>query len=154
MSKTLFETVEELFPHRGNIVLIDRVIDWGDDWVETAVEHREPSLFSREDGSTPAWIGIEYMAQTIGAFAGLRARQAGRPVRIGFLMGTNKYESTVPAFEKDMAVTVRAEQVFSDSDNLALFDCMIFSDRLLARAQVKAVQPDDPNTILKGLSPI
>ena len=39
-----------------------------------------------------AWVGLEYMAQAIGAYAGYTARLRGEPVRIGYLLGTRRYE--------------------------------------------------------------
>jgi predicted hotdog family 3-hydroxylacyl-ACP dehydratase len=147
----LFNSVDELLPHEGRIVLITGIIDWGEDWLEACVDHRQPSLFKQEDGTIPAWVGIEYMAQAIGAFIGIRARQVGEPVRMGFLMGTQKYETSAPCFAKDSVLTVRVAEIFSDNSNLGLFDCSIFSDDLLATAQVKAMRPDDPASILEGI---
>ena len=47
----------------------------------------EAGLFV-EDGQVPAWVGIEYMAQAIAAWAGCRARAAGKPPQLGFLLGS------------------------------------------------------------------
>ena len=148
----LFLNVKELLPHEGDIVLIHNVIVWGENWLEARVDHSLPSLFKSEDGTIPVWIGIEYMAQTISAYAGLQSLQAGQPISIGFLMGAQNYDATVPAFEKDSVVKVRVDKVFSDEINLAVFDCKIETHKLLARAIVKAIRPDDPKSILKGIS--
>ena len=60
------------------MILIDRVLRFGDEDVETLATVR-PGLFSQDDGSLPAWVGVELMAQSIAAYAGCQARQAGFP---------------------------------------------------------------------------
>ncbi len=145
----LFSSVDELLPHEGRIVLITGIVEWGDNWLEAVVDHRQPSMFKGEDDSVPAWVGLEYMAQAIGALIGIRAKQAGEPIRIGFLMGTQKYETTVPYFAKDSVLTIRVVEIFSDNNNLALFDCNIISGDVVASAQIKAMRPDNPESILE-----
>lgn len=148
----LFNSVDELLPHSGQMVLITDVLDWGDDWLEASVDHRRASSFRNTDGSIPAWNGMEYMSQAIGALVGVQAKQAGRPIRIGLLMGTRKYESAVHSFEKDSVLTVRVEEVFSDKTSLAMFGCRIFSgDVVLATAQIKAIMPDNIASVLGGM---
>lgn len=142
--RSLFSHVEELLPHREDMVLIHKVLAWEDDWLEASVDLSVPSLFTQPDGRVPAWVGIEYMAQTIGALVGIRALENGRPIRIGFLMGTRSYKSEVPYFSKNSVLTIRVDEVFSDNVSLAVFDCKILVDSVLAQATIKAVQPDDP----------
>ena len=131
------------------MILLDSIESWGEDYLEAAVLHHS-SLFSDSNGNVPVWVGIEYMAQAIGALAGIHALKHGEPIRIGLLLGTRKYEANVSHFERDTKVTVKIEQVFLDENNLAAFDCTINSDRILARAQVKAIQPNNIEDIIKS----
>jgi predicted hotdog family 3-hydroxylacyl-ACP dehydratase len=149
-NKLLFNSVDELLPHEGEIILLTEVLAWGDDWLEARVDHRKPSLFKQENGTVPAWVGLEYMAQTIGALIGIHAKKAGEPIRIGFLMGTQKYETSVSEFAKDSVLTVRVDEIFTEN-NLALFDCSVRSDVVLAAAQIKAVRPEDLDSVLEGI---
>lgn len=146
----LFNSVSDLLPHRGEMVLLDRIESWGDHYLEAAVLHHGDSIFSDSDGNVPAWVGIEYMAQTICALAGIRELNKGRPVQIGLLLGTRKYESRVINFQKNEKLIVKVEQIFIDENHLAAFDCTIHSDRLLAKARVKAIQPDNIENIIKS----
>lgn len=150
MPSTHHYTPAQLLPMAGDFVLLDAILDWGDDWLEAVVEHSGPSLFSDADGSVPNWVGLEYMAQTIAALAGIRNLRAGRGKRIGFLLGTRQYRSFTPRFEPGVALTVRVEELLCDADNLGVFNCTIRSDKLLAEASVKVVQPENVEAILEG----
>ena len=62
-------SVEDLVPHSGSMLLLDRVLEYGDDWLKAQITIRKDSMFCDND-SVAALVGIEYMAQTIAAFAG------------------------------------------------------------------------------------
>lgn len=145
----LFNTVSDLLPHCGEMVLLDRIELWEEDYLEATVLHHNANLFSDSDGNVPTWVGIEYMAQAIGALAGIRALQNGEPVRIGLLLGTRKYEAQVPYFQGRTKITIKVKKIFMDENNLAVFDCTIYSDTLLAEAQVKTIQPNNIEDIIK-----
>jgi hypothetical protein len=67
----------ELLPHAGDMILIEQI--------GASMKSRStpaPRCARRPvqppDGSLPAWVGIELMAQSVAAFAGCRARAACR----------------------------------------------------------------------------
>ena len=62
-----------------------------------------------EDAGVPAWAGVEYMAQTIAAHAGVEARARGEPPAIGFLLGTRAYSTSVEKFPNGSKLTVTVE---------------------------------------------
>ena len=67
--------IAELIPHAADMILIDEVVRFGAEDIETRLTVRPGGLFSQADGSLPAWIGMELMAQSIAAYAGCQARQ-------------------------------------------------------------------------------
>ena len=71
---TTYPPIVELVPHRPPMLLLDRVLSYDGECVvcETVLEHDSPFV---EQGHVPALVGIEYMAQTIAAGAGLSARE-------------------------------------------------------------------------------
>ena len=146
----LFNTVSDLLPHRNEMILLDRIEAWGKDYLEATVLHQSNNLFSDSDGNVPTWVGIEYMAQAISALAGIHALQEGRPVQIGLLLGTRKYEARVPCFLHNSKITVKVKLIFRDENNLTAFDCTIHSDTLLAEARIKAIQPNNIKNILNS----
>lgn len=150
----LFESVAELLPHDEPMILIDGVSAWGNDFLEATVDLKKPCLFTDQNGNVPAWVGIEYMSQTIAAFAGLKAKLRGAPIRIGFLLGTTRYHSKVGVFQRGASLTIKVVDVFCDDDNFGLFDCQILSQgSILVDAEIKAIQPDNIEEILKRGKP-
>ena len=60
-----FPLVEELLPHRGTMLLVDRVCDFSDDSALVEFTPRADGWYADESGAMSAWIGIELMAQAI-----------------------------------------------------------------------------------------
>lgn len=65
--------IEEVVPHRQDMCLLERITHWDQDAIEAELVVPEAGLFV-ENHEVPAWVGIEYMAQAIAAWAGCRAR--------------------------------------------------------------------------------
>jgi predicted hotdog family 3-hydroxylacyl-ACP dehydratase len=133
----LFE-VAELLPHAGGMIWVDKVLAWDEKSVTAELTVRAGPLFGDND-TVPAWAGIEYMAQTIGLYAGLHAKRAGEPIRLGFLLGTRRFESSVPGFRVGSVLTVGAEKIIQDG-HLSVFDCRITGDHVKVSAVLNVYQ--------------
>jgi predicted hotdog family 3-hydroxylacyl-ACP dehydratase len=144
--------IRDLLPHSGPMVLLDRVVAADDESLCAEVRVRVDSLFY-VDGAIGAWVGLEYMAQAIGAYAGYRARLRGEPVRIGYLLGTRRYECKQPSFALGSLLKICVKQVFQSDEGLASFDCYIEDVKgRLASANVTVFQPAAGADLLQGLS--
>jgi len=137
--------IASLIPHSGEMVLLDRVIDYDDNRLSAELVVRGDGLLAGDENSVPAWIGIEYMAQTIAAYAGIAAKQAKQPIRLGFLLGTRRYSSNTGEFRVGAKLTVEVERIFQD-DNLSVFDCRILGDDVEITANLNVYQPPLNNT--------
>jgi predicted hotdog family 3-hydroxylacyl-ACP dehydratase len=136
--------VSELIPHSGSMVLLDRIIDCDEQGLTAELAVRGDGLLC--DGPTvPAWAGIEYMAQTIAAYVGVKSKQANEPIRLGFLLGTRFYNSNVAAFEVGATLTVRVEKIMQD-DGLGVFECRILGEGVDIAANLNVYQPPLGNT--------
>lgn len=148
MKRDCLRSIVDLLPHKPPMVLIDGVLGWDDGCLEAEVVIRPDSPFFREGKGVPVHVGIEYMAQACGAFAGLEAVEAGDSVRIGFLLGTRRYRATTDWFTVGMRLTITVVEVFRDG-SMGVFDCSISSGGSdLASAQLNVYQPEDAQTIL------
>lgn len=133
--------IAELLPHRPPMLLLDEMLAYDADGAR-AVTTIGPTTLFLDGGAVPAHVGLEYMAQACGAFAGALARDAGEPVKIGFLLGTRHYRAYVPAFRLGERLTVSVGVVYRDEE-MGAFDCRIeIGDRLAAEAQLTVYQPD------------
>jgi predicted hotdog family 3-hydroxylacyl-ACP dehydratase len=134
-----------LLPHRPPMVLLDEVVDYGDDFAigRVFVTPRSP-FFDRAMDGVPAWVGIEYMAQTMAIWAADQQLRVGRPVNVAFLLGARRYRSNVPSFPNGAVLTVRSDTLFNDENNVGAFACRIEGGGILAEARLNAFRPDDP----------
>lgn len=145
----LFAPIEDLILHRPPMLLLKAVTHWQETGVDAIVDPRDSYLFADSSGMIPAWVGIEYMAQAISAFAGINARSRGEPLCLGFLLGTRKYTAQATSFHPQQNLLVKVRELLRDEDNLVLFDCQIYADdKLLASAELKAIQPKNVDAVI------
>ena len=142
--------IESCIPHRGTMRLIDRLLEHDADSV--VVETRVPfdGLFLDAAGM-PAWVGIEYMAQAIAAWAGVQARGRGEAPKLGFLLGTRRYNCTLGYFERGQVLRIEARREVMGDNGLGVFACRISDDgEELATALVTVFEPADASVFLQG----
>ncbi len=142
--------LEVLLPHRSPMILIDAVESF------SAAEKRavakvtigENQLFLERDG-VPAWVAIEYMAQTAAALVGLRDQAEGRKVRVGFLLGTRRLSLSLENFAVGETYFISAKCIFED-DEAATFECSIANAAGVeaASALLNAYRPRNVETFL------
>lgn len=131
--------VGELLPHGAAMTVIDRLVEHEAKRSVATVTIERTSRFFAGTG-VPAWVGIEYMAQTIAAHAGCEARQRGEPPAIGFLLGTRAYRNELAEFPLGAKLTITVEPVVVDA-GFGAFQCSIATDRVVATAVVNTYQP-------------
>ncbi len=108
-------------PHSGAMLLIDRVIDHGQEFVITELDVGPRLPFFIND-RVPAYLGIEIMAQSIAAWSGIcRGDPESRPP-IGFLLGTRSYISSLRYFSGGCILKIHAHQIL-ENEGLAMFEC-------------------------------
>ena len=146
--------IEELLPHRGTMLLLDRVIDHADSRLVAEYTPRADAWYADAAGNMPGWLGIELMAQTVAAQVALCKRRAGLPLKMGALLGTRAYRMAAPAaggFAAGAALRIRVEENFRDAGGLSAYECAIErDDETLANATLKVYEPDDFGDFLQG----
>lgn len=119
--------IESLLPHADPMVLLDRCLAISADTFEAEVTLNAQSHFCKH-GQVGAWVGVEYMAQTIAAFAGAEAVAAGREVKVGFLLGSRRYESKVAAFSVGSSLRVTVKKLIHADNGVGALECRIYID--------------------------
>jgi len=139
----------DLLPQATPMLLLDGIRDYGQDWLTATVTVRSDSFLGSDHG-VPGWAGIEYMAQTAAAWAGIEAHQAGRTPGIALLLGTRRYRCDISHFPLAAVLDIDARLVMRDDAGIAAFDCEIrHGETVMATAQIKAYRPPDIHTFLK-----
>lgn len=141
-------SVEELVPHSGQMSLLDRIVEYGEEWLHAEVRITVNSMFVNERG-VPAWIGLEYLAQTIGAFAGLQERLKGDKPKLGFLVGSRKYVCSKDYFSIGQVLLLKVEREMETESGLNVFQCFLQGQGVESSARLNVFQPDDANKFLE-----
>lgn len=134
-----YTDIAGLIPHKGRMVLLDRVVEFDGQALTAEMIVRNDGLFGNEH-SIPAWAGIEYMAQAVGAYAGIKSRLAGEPIKLGYLLGTRRYNSNVSSFTVGAKLTIQVKNIIQD-DKLGVFECSITGDDTEVSANLNVYQP-------------
>ena len=143
-------SVAELVPHSGRMSLLTKILDYSDDWLSAEVAITTDSMFADEHG-VPAWVGLEYLAQTIAAYAGLQERRHGGTPKLGFLLGTRKFICTKEYFAIGSVLTINVSKNLEAENGLSSFDCRLHSTNdCEASAQLNVFQPKNADEFLKS----
>ncbi len=92
MSATELPPITELIPHRGELLLLEGLLEHDAESTTVRVVVGAGGWLQRSDGSAPAWLALEYMAQCAAAHEGMLARSEGRPPPLGFLISASALE--------------------------------------------------------------
>lgn len=118
--------IHELIPHSPPMVLLDRILQCTETHLVAEVSISKNSMFfDSRLGGVPTWAAIEYMAQAIAAFAGVRGRKTSSEPKLGFLLGTRKYNSTLAVLPHGRTFQIAVTQVMRDESGLGSFNCHI-----------------------------
>lgn len=144
--------IDDYIPHRGPARWLDRVIEVD---AEHALAESDVPAEGRlvHGGAMPAWAGVELMAQTVAAWAGGCAQREGRALRLGFLLGTRRYEAHCSGFASGSRLRISARRELVSDEGLGIFSCSIHcGDDLLAQAQLSVFEPVDALPYLNSQS--
>jgi predicted hotdog family 3-hydroxylacyl-ACP dehydratase len=128
-----------LLPHGPEMTLIDQLIESSAETSIAVVTIRADSEFAGADG-VPAWVGIEYMAQTIAARIGFESYKNKESPPVGFLLGTRQYDCLIEAFPVGSRLRIRVAPLFVDA-GFGSFTCEIETDSVVARSVINTYQP-------------
>ncbi|NMM80847.1 hypothetical protein B2J86_07865 [Acidovorax sp. SRB_14] len=146
-----FLPIENYVPHRSAMLLLDRLLDADNESAVAEVTVPCDGLFL-QDAGMPAWVGLEYMAQTVAAWAGWQAVQKSEPVKLGFLLGTRKYNATQAFFAPGTCLRVSVHCELVADNGLGMFDCHIHhQEQELAVARISVYEPEDGSAYIHAL---
>lgn len=132
--------IEDVVPHRGSMLLVDRLLHADDDCARVEIALRPDSMFMQE-GAVPCYIGLEYMAQAVAAWAGVRARVRNGPPPSGYLLGTRRYDASVPSYPAGAVLQAEARVELIHDNGMAVFNCTVQQgENVWARAQIMVYQ--------------
>ena len=130
--------------HRGRMQLMDRVVFADQDSVRCEVTIKHDSTFLQSPKGVPAWVGIEYMAQTAAALAGVQAQLSDGNAPLGYLLGTRKLECDKAWFELGDHLIASAREEFVDDNGLGAYACELeCNGKVVSRCRLSVFRPPD-----------
>ena len=148
--RTLDEPIAPLMPHARTMCWLQTLVEASD---EHLVAEATPGLdhpFAAPEG-IDIWHGLEFMAQAVAAWAGWQARQRGEPPKIGFLLGTRRFEFERPHLPIGEPLRIHIHREFFADNGLGMFRCeLVLGDAIVARAALSVFEPPNADDFLKG----
>ncbi len=134
--------LEHILRHRQPMIFLDDVLDSGHNHLVARVNIRDGIPFYQPQHGVPAWVGLEYMAQSIAALAGIRARSTGKPVPPGMIIGCRNYTSNTDVFAPDNELRISIKELVAEDNGFGSFDCQIENPDLVAQARISVFGGD------------
>lgn len=151
MAQVLSIPAVNLVPHRAPMLLIDYMIEAGEDYSVCLASIRLDSVFL-EAQAVPAIAGIEYMAQAVAAHGGYLDQLKGEAVKVGFLLGSPKFTTDVDALPLGSLLRILVRKDWGD-DQMMRFHCQLFNDldnTLWQVCDMNVYQPNDVTGYIDG----
>ncbi len=137
-------SLRDLLLHQPPMLFLDSVLEMGSEYCRTEKIVNPEDWFALKDGSMPAWVGIELMAQTIAAWSGHEKCIFGGLPKPGYLLGTRRYKNKAPSFSPGTKLEIEVRREFKDSSGLGAFMCKIFVEsEVVAEAIVKVFEKSE-----------
>ena len=136
-----FPPIAQLVPHAAPMLLLDGLVAHDGERAVCTVTVRDGRPFV-EDHRVPTVVTLEYMAQTVAAYAGYEGYQIGGPVEIAFLIGCRRMRSHQPYVPVGSTLTIEAHHVWGDNA-LGTFACTatLADGTPVAEATLSVFQP-------------
>lgn len=132
--------IGEILYHAPPMILVDRVDQYDDQTVISSVKITADSPFL-DGNAVPSYVGIEYMAQSIAAYSGIKALKAGAAPKIGYLVSARDMTLQTRQFVIGETLEIAVYLVY-DETPMAVFDCTIKRDGVtVAEARLNVYQP-------------
>lgn len=116
--------IAPLLPHSGEMILLDSILDFGDDFLVAETQIRSDHILMKH-GKLATYTGIEIMAQGVAAWAGCMAQQANEPVRLGYLLGTRKLHLHSQEIPIGSTLQIKIKMSIQDATGFGVFDCQL-----------------------------
>lgn len=114
--------IAPLIPHSGEMVLLERIIEVDQDHLIAETTIKADNLLVRQ-GQLPTFMGAEILAQGIAAWAGCKCMQAGKPIGLGYWLGSRRLIQHHPAISVGTTLQIRVKLSIEDASGFGVFDC-------------------------------
>lgn len=135
-------------PHQRRMCLLDKLLEVDEERLRAEVTPNAESLFASATG-VPGWVGLEWLAQAIAAWAGVQRVLGGEEPMVGFLLGTRRYQCAQPHFNFGEPITVDIILDFRADNGLGAFRGQLLDsdNKVIATAMLNVFQPNSDEAL-------
>jgi len=131
----------DLLPHRPPLLLLTRICSADGGGLVAEVDIEAGSPFAEPGRGVPRWVGLEYMAQAVGALDGLRLRESGLAVLPGYLLGTRRLDHVDGYFPDGATLRISVQEIMQDRSGLGIFACRLDEAERSLSCQLTVYRP-------------
>ena len=145
------DLVSELVPHKGKMLLLDRVRDYDlkENSITTEIDIARDNMFYEDElGGVPVWVAFEYIAQSVSALSGICGRAKGEKPKTGFIMSVSGFKADVPVFKEGETVVVNVLENIRMDKAVTFEGSATVNGTLAVTAKLNTVEVDDPKSSL------
>lgn len=141
-----YPPVQDLVLHRAPMMLLDRVTSYDEDHIVCEYQIKAKAAFV-DQGRVDAVVALEYMAQTIAAYVGLKRRRDGLLPRIGYLISAREFTLQTDHFFVGDQLRIEAQRLWGEQE-LGHFRCRVSrASAEVAVGQLSVYQPPDHSDV-------
>ena len=123
------------------MILIDKIVGSSSETLAAIVDVKPGmEFFDASLDGIPSWIGIEYMAQSIAAYSGLKLHRSNQSIGLGMLISCRRYSVKQPVFGRGSRLLVDVRELAGTETGMAAYKCSIREqsapDEMLATGQL------------------
>lgn len=134
--------INDLLPHEAPMMLLSELTQVDETTATCQAIVQRNCIFLDDQGELPATVGIEWMAQTVAVHAGYLDLSSGRPISLGYLLGTRQYRSTRSSLHVGEQFNIHIEELFKGNE-MASFRCAVSQDtEVIIEAVINTYQPE------------
>ncbi len=144
---------KNLLIHGNDIVLIDKVVECGKDYIIVDAVINEKILFLdmyQDKKIFQTYKCIEMMAQSLGCYQyiNISVNNGSEKAKIGFLLGARKFDIYIPYIECGQKLLIETKISIQNNDGFGVYDSTIYFDKIddnkkVAQATLSVLSPTD-----------
>lgn len=147
-------SISDLLPHQPPMVLIEKIesFDLQKMQCTCSLVIKESSCFYVAGQGVPAYVGVEYMAQTVGVLSGLKQRNQGSaPIQLGFLLGFDLQELTCDEFALGTSLHISISHEWGEQNIMQVSGLIrnATTQDILATGYMNVFSPENPDLFLQ-----
>lgn len=147
-------SIADLLPHKPPMILIEQIesFDLPSMQCTCSLQIKESSCFYTTGKGVPAYVGVEYMAQTVGVLSGLKQRHHGSaPIQLGFLLGFDLHELRCDWFTLGTPLHISISHEWGEQNIMQVSGSIhhATTNELLARGYMNVFSPENPDVFLQ-----